>query len=126
MAAVAEALEPFGFDVHHVDAQGRNAFHILAGESLEKEGSWRLAEYLADRHVSVKPSAFGLDPLDRVLTKLLDSPRWGSRDRIRFARFLIDHGAPVESSHLELAESIARANEDTYRRLVGVVPEIAW
>ena len=125
VVAVAEALEPFGLDVHHVDALGGNAFYVLAGENLEEEGNWRLAEYLADRHVSVKPSAFGLDPLDRVLTRLLDSPRWGRRERIRFARFLIDHGAPVESSHFELAEAISRANEETYRRLVSMVPEVA-
>lgn len=124
LAEVALALEPFGLDVHHVDALGRNAFDILAERDFN-EGSWRFAEYLANRYVSVKPSPAGLDPLDRVLMELLDSPRWGSRPRIRFARFLIDHGAPVESSHWQLAQSIARANEDTYWRLVNVVPEIA-
>ena len=119
------ALEPFGLDIHHVDELGRNAFHILAMWDLDEESRWRLAEFLANRNVSVKPSAVGLDPLDQTLMKLLQFPRWRSEARIRFARFLIDHGAPLESSHFQLAESLSQANEETYRRLVSVVPEVA-
>ena len=122
---VVEALGPFGLDIHHVDELGRNAFHVLAMWDLEKESKWQLAEYLANRGVSVKPSSMGLDPLDRVLTKLLRSPQWGSQARIRFARFLVDHGAPVELSHFQLAESLSQKSEETYRRLVSMVPEVA-
>ena len=122
---VVEALMPFGLDIHHVDELGRNAFHVLAAEDLEDESGWQLAEYLASKGVSVKPSPMGLDPLDRVLTRLLKYPRWGSGVRIRFARFLIDHGAPLESSHFELAGSLSQANERTYRALVSEVPELA-
>ena len=123
-SAIAEALEPFGFDPHYVDAHGRNAFSILANADLDKEGAWRFAEYLASRSVSVKPTAFGLDPLDTALTKLLRHPRWRAAN-IRFARFLIDQGAPIERSHRELASMIATADANTYRRLVSVVPELA-
>lgn len=123
-SAIAEALEPFGFDPHYVDAQGRNAFSFLAEADLDKEGAWRFAEYLASRSVSVKPTAFGLDPLDTALTNLLRHPRWRAAN-IRFARFLIDQGAPIERSHRELASMIATADANTYRRLVSVVPELA-
>ena len=124
LPAIADALEPFGLDVHYVDAEGQNAFHILARADLEKESTWRFAEYLAGRLVPAKPSALGLDPLDIVLMRLAEHPRMG-RSRIRFARFLIDHGAPVQLSHLQLAELIAQADEDAFRRLLSVVPELA-
>ena len=124
LPAIADALEPFGLDVHYVDAEGRNAFHILARADLDKESTWRFAEYLAGRLVPAKPSALGLDPLDTVLMDLAEYPRV-RRDRIRFARFLIDHGAPVQLSHLQLAELIALADEDVFRHLLSVVPELA-
>ena len=123
-SAIAEALEPYGLDPHDVDAQGRNAFNALAEADLDKEGTWRFAEYLASRSVSVKPTAFGLDPLDITLTKLLKLPQWRIAN-IRFARFLIDHGAPVERSHRQLAAMLATADANTYQRLVSVVPELA-
>ena len=125
LVEVVEALVPLGLDIHHVDELGRNAFHVLAERDWEEESKWRLAEYLAGRSVSVKPSAMGLDPLDRVLMQLLRTPRWGSRARIRFARFLIDQGAPLESSHFELAESLSQASERAYRALLRSVPELA-
>lgn len=123
-ARIAEALEPYGLDLNYVDALGRNAFGVLAGTLLESDGAWQFAEYLASRSVPVKPSAWGLDPLDRVLTSLVAHPRI-SRHRIRFARFLIDHGAPVEPSHLELAAQLAVRDEDAHRRLLSRVPELA-
>ena len=120
-----KVLMPFGLDIHHVDRVGRNAFHTLAMWGLQEESRWKLAEYLANRSVSVKPSAMGLDPLDVVLTRLLEMPHWDREARIRFARFLIDHGAPLESSHFELAGSLSQASEPTYRALVSEVPELA-
>ena len=107
-----------------MDAQGRNAFHVLAEADLDKEGTWRFAEHLASRSVSIKPTAFGLDPLDTTLTELLELPQWRTAN-IRFARFLIDDGAPVERSHRQLAAMISTADASTYRRLVSVVPELA-
>ena len=111
-------------DVHYVDAEGQNAFHILARADFEKESTWRFAEYLAGRSVPAKPSALGLDPLDKVLMDLAEHPRL-RRGRIRFVRFLIDHGAPVQLSHLQLAELIALADEDAFRHLLSVVPALA-
>lgn len=123
-AAIAAALEPFGLDLHYKDVQGGNAFGLLAATFPESEGGWRFAEYLASRSVAVKPSAWGLDPLDRVLMRLVEYPR-ASGARIRFARFLVDHGAPVEASHLELAAQLALRSEDAHRRLLDAVPELA-
>ena len=124
LPAIAHALEPFGLDVHYVDAEGQNAFHILARADFEKESTWQFAEFLADRSVPAKPSALGLDPLDKVLMDLAEYPRL-RRGRIRFVRFLIDHGAPVQLSHLQLAQLIALADEDVFRHLLSVVPELA-
>ena len=123
-SAIAEALEPFGFDPHHVDELGRNAFSVLAEGDLDQEGAWRFARYLASRSVTAKPTAFGLDPLDITLQRLLKLPRW-RRGNIRFARFLIDHGAPVEVSHRQLARRIATADANIYQLLVATVPELA-
>ena len=122
-AAVAEALEAFGLDLHYVDLEGQNAFTGLAQAFLDKEDQWRMAEYLASRSVAVKPRPFGLDPLDVTLRMLALHPN--GPGRIRFARFLLDHGAPVEPSHLELAAQVFLADEGTHRRLVESVPELA-
>ena len=121
--ATAEALEPFGLDLHYVDEEGQNAFTGLASLFFDLPTQWEFAEYLASRSVAVKPRPFGLDPLDRVLMELAARPTVPGR--IPFARFLIDHGAPVESSHLELAAQLYRTNERAYRRLVELVPELA-
>ena len=123
-AEIAVALERFGFDPHYVDPQGRNAFNTLAKEGFEHEGAWRFADYLISRSVSVKPSALGLDPLDVTLMRLRDVPL-PSKHRIRLARFLIDHGAPVEASHVELAEQLSMRNERVYERLIHAIPELA-
>ena len=124
-AAIAEALEPFGLDVHYVDEEGHNAFTRLARNFMGTEHEWRLAEYLASRSVAVKPRPFGLDPLDRILMDLVAYPSVGTDGRVRFARFLLDHGAPVEASHLELAAQLFNKDERAYRRLVDAVPELA-
>ena len=121
--AIAQALEPFGLDLHYVDEEGQNAFTGLASLFMDLPNQWQLAAYLAGRSVALKPRPFGLDPLDRVLMELAARPTVPGR--IPFARFLIDHGAPVESSHLELAAQLYRADERTYRRLVELVPELA-
>ena len=121
--AIAEALEPLGLDPHYVDEEGRNAFTTLATFFGGGEIWWRLAEYLASRSVAVKPHPFGLDPLDEHLMRLVGWPEL--RGGIEFARFLIDHGAPVESSHLELAEQLSMADQGVYQRLVDLVPELA-
>ena len=123
-ADIAIALERFGFDPHYVDRQGRNAFNTLAQFGYAHEGAWRFADYLISRSVSVKPSALGLDPLDVTLMRLRDAPL-GGEHKIRLARFLIDHGAPVEASHVELAEQLSMRNGGVYERLLRAVPELA-
>ena len=122
-AATAEALEPFGLDIHYVDEEGRNAFTMLAMFFRDDEDHWQFAEYLASRSVAVKSLPFGLDPLDQLLMRLAEWPEMPGGSR--FARFLIDHGAPVEASHVELAERLSMIDERTHRRLVELVPELA-
>ena len=122
-AEIAEALEPFGLDLHYVDTEGQNAFTGLAQAFLDKDDQWQMAEYLASRSVAVKPRPFGLDPLDVTLRMLALHP--SGPGRIRFVRFLLDHGAPVEPSHRELAAQVFLADERVHRRLVEAVPELA-
>ena len=125
IAAVVEALEPFGLDLHYVNFYGENAFHVLARHP-DDDVRWRFAELLASRSVSPKPSPYGLDPLDTVLTRLVEYPTVNAAAAVRFARFLIDYGAPIEESHLLLARQLAVADEEAYRRLVSAVPELGW
>lgn len=56
---------------------------------------------------------------------IVASPRVDSEAGVGFARFLIEHGAPVEASHLELAGQLLAKDEEAYRRLVYAVPELA-
>ena len=127
VVAVVAALEPLGLDLHYVDAQGRNAFTILALfiQSHNNEARLQFAELLASRSVAVKPRAFGLDPLDTVLMRLVEFPQSMGSPAIPFVRFLIDHGAPIEASHLELARQLAAADAAVYRRIVRTVPALA-
>lgn len=125
--AVVAALEPLGLDLHYMDAQGRNAFTILAlfVQSHNNEARLRFAELLASRSVSVKPGAHGLDSLDTVLRRLVESPWKPALPAIPFARFLIDQGAPIEASHLQLARQLEATDAAVYRRLVAAVPALA-
>ena len=125
IAAVVEALEPFGLDLHYVNFYGENAFHVLARHP-DDDARWRFAELLASRSVSPKPSPYGLDPLDTVLTRLVEYPSVNAAAAVRLARFLIDHGALIEESHLLLARQLAVADDEAYQRLVTAVPELGW
>lgn len=44
-AEIAQGLESYGLDLHHVDAFGRNALSILAVGNPEDENAWRFAEF---------------------------------------------------------------------------------
>lgn len=112
-AAAAQYLEHYGLDVHYVDELGRNAFSVLADANLNDENTSALRRYLAEHSVTPKPSVAGLDPLDLALLGILDSATHRSRGAdVAYARFLIDLGAPIEHSHLQLARMIADADAD--------------
>lgn len=124
-ARIAEALLVHGLDVHHVDSFGKNAFSRVAAAYLQRESaSYReMASFLAARGVSPKPSQRGMDPLDEVLSDMVtlgvdDSGLW-------LARLLVDIGAPIETSHLELTQRIALLGADGHLRLVQAIPALA-
>ena len=74
--------------------------------------------------MSVKPRRYGFDALDNVLRTGLDTPlAWPGV--LAYSRFLIDRGALVERSHLELAQLIAEEDPARHRLLVEAVPELA-
>ena len=126
-------VEHYGMDPHFVDENGRNAHDVLStrfyGYPEPARGglnadAWALAHFLAEHDVSVKPRWYGFDPLDNVLRTGLDRP-WAWPGVAVYCRFLIDRGAVVEQSHLELAQLIAEENPERHRLLVDVVPELA-
>lgn len=120
VVGVARALIPYGLDVHYVDRFGRNAFSSLARSypiNLE------LAALLVAHSVSPKPSPRGKDPLDLVLSRMVRMAGVG-RTEFEFARLLVSIGAPIESSHRELAGRLALVDADDYRKLVNAIPEL--
>ena len=120
---MARLLEPYGLDAGYVDAEGRNAWSVLAKGGWEGARTVAFAEFLRAQAVPVKATAFGLDALDIVLLRLLKTPPI-SRETARMARLFINAGAEVELSHRQLVEAIADANAEAYRILVEAVPEL--
>lgn len=126
-------IEDYGMDPHFVDENGRNAHDLLSTRFYRppelargglNAGAWELAHFLAEHDVSVKPRRYGFDPPDNVLRTGLDTPlAWPGV--LAYSRFLIDRGALVERSHLELAQLIAEENPERHRLLVDAVPELA-
>ena len=128
--AAAEELERlYGLDVHYIDDNGRNAISKLIDRVYLPGGGFNtrtteMADFLASRSVTPKPSPAGLDPLDSVLLRLVEDRR-GREIGIHYARWLVDLGAPIEASHRQLAEKLRRADADSHRRLLEAVPELA-
>ena len=130
--AVAKALHRHhGLDLHFVDERGRNAvseavslfWETRLNSIVVDENVARWLTFLAENSVAMKPAGGGMDPLDTVLLEMLRRPSTNLAG-VRVARFLIDHGAAVARSHWELAEEIALADWDGYRRLIREVPEL--
>lgn len=120
---MARLLEPYGLNAGFVDAEGRNAWSVLAERGWDGERTVAFARLLRAKAVPVKATAFGLDALDIVLLRLLRVPRLVG-NTARMARVFIDAGAEVELSHRQLVEAIEAANADAYRALVDAVPEL--
>ena len=130
-----------GMDVHFVDDDGRNAFVVaLDGSSGRQyydlygvDGSLRVwpdpytlewVHYLADRQVKPKSYRWGLDPLDRLLRKMANLPFIGAVG-VGYVRLLIDQGAPVELSHLEIVDRLFEEAPAVHRCLIECVPELS-
>jgi len=116
--------------VHYVDEDGHNALTIAA-EYFYDIPSWEadrdsleLIDFLLAHSVTTKPTAGGLDALDRILLGILDAPRQKVDAGIEFLRHLIDRGAPVELSHREVAQMISVSDTDAHARLIEAVPEL--
>ena len=120
---MARLLAPYGLDAGFVDAEGGNAWSVLAEEGWDGERTLAFAEFLRAQAVPVKATAFGLDALDIVLLRLLRVPRIPG-ETARMARLFIDAGAEVELSHRQLVQAIADANANAYQALVDAVPEL--
>lgn len=129
---VAKALrQTNGIELDFVDERGRNAVGVAVANFWETrfnsvvvdENVARWLTFLAENSVSMQPDGGGLDPLDTVLFEVLQRPATNPAG-VRVARFLIDHGATVQTSHWELAEEIALADWDGYRHLIQEVPEL--
>ena len=130
----ATLQEVYSMDVHYVDEDGRNAFYYISEQFYDLQGParigrmdtevWEMAQFMAEQGVAPKSSARGLDPLDRVLLKVIEMPMTvaGATDLVRL---LIDQGAPIDPSHRELMQWLAQLNPEGYSELVETVPELA-
>lgn len=113
-----------------VDMDGHNALTIAA-EYFYDLPSWEAdrdslepIDFLLANSVTTKPTAGGLDALDRILLGILNTPRQTVGAGIDFLRHLIDRGAPVELSHREVAQMISASDTDAHARLIEAVPEL--
>lgn len=118
-ASVAEALLAHGLDVHHADRFGKNAFSQAAAiHGYDAQ----MAKFLAAQGVSPKPSPRGMDPLDDILSAMV---MWGvDEEGLWLARLLVDIGAPIEPSHLELTQRIALVAPGDHAKLVRAIPPL--
>ncbi len=139
---IARYLEQHhGLDVHFVDEDGRNALSVLIPGGPYQEfyelssndqsllasanpDTLEWAYFLADREVTPKPYRWGLDPLDRLLKEMVDL-MIVAPVAIGYVRFLIDEGASVELSHLELVDRLYDESPVVYRALIECVPELS-
>ena len=123
-------VQTHGLDVHFVDDDGQNALTIAAGHFYElpewkvNHDALELVEFLLAHSVTTKPNAGGLDALDRILLKILDAPAQTVGAGTVFLRHLIDRGAPVELSHVEVAQMIAVSDAEAHTRLIEAAPEL--
>ena len=130
-AAVAEALlQNYGMNVNSVGIEGRNAFGNVANRFFVmsvrgelNEPALELAKFLTAHSVPMHGTPYGLDALDRVLHKVASASFTVPAATV-FARYLIDAGARVERSHLELMAAIRGSDPVVYERLVDAVPEL--
>ena len=119
-----------GLDLHYVDPTGHNAvtraaeyFYDIPNLDQVNGDAFRVVKYLVDQSVTVKPTTQGLDALDRVLLKVVKTPETLGAG-IGFLRYLVDRGAPVESSHRQLAGMLRTRDPASYTQLVDAVPEL--
>ena len=127
--AIRELELTHGLDIHFADDDGRNAISILATYfiSLPKdEPKLLLARHLGERGVTTKPSPIGFDPLDIVLSRLIEWPFLAvENSHAQFVRVLLAAGAPLERSHFELVGQLRELDPNAYRHFVAMVPELA-
>ena len=118
---VMEKLGERGLDLHYVDPQGINAVGAVARSMVSLD----TLDYLLDRGVSAKPASPGLNPLDYVLLNLITQPGFRtSESALPWIEKLIDHGVPVEASHLQLMELLRLDRPDTHADIVRTVREL--
>ena len=72
--------------------------------------------------MSPKPSRRGTDPLDTVLSNMVEARVEDSG--IWLARLLVDIGAPIEASHRELAQRIASLDPKGHAKLMSAIPSL--
>jgi hypothetical protein len=110
-----DALTELGLDIHQVSFFGKNAV-----SSAINNDSAESFNYFVEQGVSIKPSPYGLDPLDDAIAYAV----LNSGDTY-FAKKLIALGAPIEHSHKEaLKEQQTAENSDIYVKLINDLPEL--
>lgn len=119
-----------GLNLHYVDPEGHNAvtfaseyFYDLSNLRQVNDDAFRLVQYLVGESVTMKPNPRGLDALDRVLLKVLETPQTLGPG-VSLLRYLIDHGGAFEHSHRQIADMISNRDPGAYARLIDAFPEL--
>ena len=127
---VAALAERRGLNLHYVDPEGNNAvtraaeyFYDLSNLRQVNDDAIRLVQYVVGQSVTMKPNPRGLDALDRVLLKVLETPQT-LRPGVSLLRYLIDHGGAVEHSHRQIVGMISNRDPEAYARLIDALPEL--
>lgn len=119
---VLRGIREHNLNLHFTDTNGLNAVGAAARTMMFRE----TLDYLLDQGVAVKPDAPGYDALDYVLLNLVNQPRFRtSHSALPWIRALINHGAPIEASHLQSMELLRLDRPATYADIVEEVPELA-
>ena len=117
--AVVKALHQHGADLNFVTANNENA--ITRAASLQK---YQILEYLVDSGINVKPTEYGYDPLDFVLSDLMyESKQQEKLFELTIA--LLQAGAIIETSHQQTLALLLKSKPDIAERLIDIHPELA-
>ncbi|WDE11401.1 hypothetical protein [Thalassomonas haliotis] len=106
-------LLSLGLDLHVVDQSGKNSLSHTLVSFQSKE----MFDFLLVHNVNVKPNPNGLDPLDMALQYTLYNAQG-----IYYVRKLLEYGAPIESSHIQLLTQMKENNPHNYEKIAGSLP----
>ena len=113
--ALTQELMSIGLNLHLSDQYGRNGVYFSS-----QAYSQSMFNLFISYGVTVKPSTQGLDPLDIVLKRSSTNS-----NSSYFIRKLLENGAPIQQSHIELIKELKNKNLDYYKKVISLNPELS-